>query len=63
MLTTLVLYPMAFAMGHILSPLRGSDGRGDLRLAPMGRREKSVPVPTATQFRPLRGWDGGLVIQ
>jgi len=26
---------MAFAMGHILPPLRGSDGRGDLRLTLM----------------------------
>ena len=32
----LVLYPMAFAMGHILPPLGGSDGRGDLRLTLMG---------------------------
>jgi len=36
-LMTLMLYPMAFAMGHILPPLRGSDGRGDLRLTLMGR--------------------------
>jgi hypothetical protein len=31
-----MLYPMAFAMGHILPPLRGSDIRGDLSLTPMG---------------------------
>jgi hypothetical protein len=30
-------FTASFAMGHILPPLRGSDGRGDLRLTPMGR--------------------------
>ncbi|MGD0124926.1 MAG: hypothetical protein ABSF46_06185 [Terriglobia bacterium] len=37
LLTTLMLYPMAFAMGHNLPPLRGSEGRVDVKLALMGR--------------------------
>jgi hypothetical protein len=32
-----MLYPMAFAMGHNLPPLRGSEGRVDVKLALMGR--------------------------
>ncbi|SPE26448.1 hypothetical protein SBA2_30113 [Acidobacteriia bacterium SbA2] len=51
LLMTLMLYPMAFAMGHILPPRRGSDGRGDLRLTPMGRCPRRLfPFPSG---RPL----------
>jgi len=57
LLVTLMLYPMAVAMGHILPPLGGSDGRGDLKLTPMGRCPRLLmfspcgAVPTAEILR------------
>ena len=48
---TLVLYPMAFAMGHILPPLRGSVGPGDFRFRLVGRSpERNVRFLSLKSF-------------